>query len=115
MKGKPVAICRNTRCKPNRLCANCRAKYPDLAAFNNSTRGGRNNSGWTPRVVGTVDSTDEVVTFREGVGDNDGHTLIADGDKSATEFNSKHNHYGQKREGGGRVDQDRGHYTGPGH
>lgn len=84
---------------------------------NNSggNRGRRNNGGWTPRVVGTVGNTDKVVTLREGLGDNDGYTLIADGDKSKKDFDANHNHYGQKREGGGRVNEDRGHYTGPEH
>ncbi len=74
----------------------------------------RNNGGWTPRAQGTTEDGTEV-TFREGLGDNEGHTLIADGHLSAREFDASHNHYGGRREGDGRVDDDRGHYTGPGH
>lgn len=76
--------------------------------------------GWTPRSVGTTDD-DRTVTFREGLGYNDGHTLIADGMPSGRAFDTReeHNHYGHHREGGdGRVedeDGDRGYYTGPGH
>lgn len=74
----------------------------------------RRNSGWTPRTVGTMDDG-RTVTFRQGVGGNDGHTLIADGEKSGREFDRNHNHYGPKREGKGWVNGDRGHYSGPGH
>ena len=55
------------------------------------------------------------VTFRQGTGDNEGHTLISDGEKSARQFDARHNHYGPNREDDGYVDGDRGHYTGPGH
>jgi hypothetical protein len=85
-------------------CSDCNARH-----FKRLREG-----GWTPREVGTIDGG-EPVTFRQGTGDNEGHTLIADGDKTAREFDNSHNHYGQKREGGGRFDQDRGSYTGPGH
>lgn len=87
-----------------------------------SRRGGsggrsqRNNGGWTPRTIGT-NSEGEPVTFREGLGGNEGGTLISDGEKSDREFRREHNHYGPKREGGGRIEDDggdRGHYTGPG-
>lgn len=75
----------------------------------------RKKSGWGPRTVGSIDGQD--VTFRQGTGTNEGHTLISDGQPSGRQFNEKHNHYGDKREGGGRVEDDggdRGHYTGPG-
>lgn len=76
-------------------------------------------AGWTPRTVGTTDD-DTIVTFREGLGENEGHTLIADGIPSGRAFDRRgeHNHYGYNRESGGRVEDgegDRGYYTGPGH
>lgn len=74
----------------------------------------RKKGGWTPRTVGTTESG-ETVTFRQGLGNNTDHTLITDGDKSDREFRRGHNHYGPRREGDGRVDDDRGYYTGPGH
>jgi len=37
--------------------------------------------------------------------------LSDDSDK----FDEEHNHYGSRREGPGRFDEDRGHYTGPDH
>lgn len=73
--------------------------------------------GWSPRVTGTTED-DREVTLREGLGDNEGHTLIADGQQSDRSFRRGHNHYGPKREGRGRVEDDggdRGRYTGPGH
>lgn len=77
----------------------------------------RRRTGWSPRVTGTTED-DREVTLREGLGDNEGHTLIADGQQSDRSFRRAHDHYGPKREGGGRVEDDggdRGHYTGPGH
>ncbi len=79
------------------------------------TRSAKAQSGWEPRTVGSIDGHE--VTFRQGYGENEGHTLISDGQKSARAFDREHNHYGPKREGGGRVedsDGDRGYYTGPG-
>lgn len=80
-------------------------------------RSQRNNGGWTPRQTGTMDD-DSVVTFKQGTGDNEGHTLIADGTPSGQAFDRKkeHNHYGLKREeDGGHFSEDRGYYTGPDH
>lgn len=80
-------------------------------------RARRQRTGWSPRVTGTTEDGHEV-TLREGAGDNKGHTLIADGQLSDRAFRRGHNHYGPKREGRGRVEDDggdRGHYTGPGH
>ena len=70
-------------------------------------------SGWTPRTTGSMDDG-TAVTFRQGTGDNEGHTLISDGEKSARQFDAGHNHYGPNREDDGYVDGDRGHYSGPG-
>lgn len=87
---------------PDCSCNFCRRKYV--------------TGGWTDRTQGTLD-TGEEVTFKEGLGYNDGHTLIADGDQSDRAFRREHNHYGPKREGDGRVEDDeddRGFYTGPG-
>lgn len=73
--------------------------------------------GWGPRTVGSIE--DHTVTFRLGSGSNEGHTLIADGTPSGRAFDRRrqHNHYGPKREGSGRVEDDggdRGFYSGPG-
>ena len=76
----------------------------------------RNNGGWSKRQVGYVDGHHEV-TFREGKGNNSGHTLIADGRKSRKDFDQHHDHYGKNRENNGRVENHGGHrgnYTGPG-
>lgn len=72
-------------------------------------------SGWTPRTAGWIG--DHEVTFRQGTGRNEGHTLIADGNPSGRSFDRRgeHNHYGPRREGGGYVEEDRGYYTGPDH
>ena len=119
--------CNNARCQndANYICGKCRRERPALAEIvderNRAAKrnGGRqnnrrsNSSGWTPRTVGTTEDGNPV-TFRQGLGYNEGHTLIADGEKSDREFRRGHNHYGPKREGGGRVDDDRGYYTGSG-
>lgn len=97
---------------PNQLSAKSRKIFRDAGIGDD--RG--SSSGWTPRYPGTTEDGD-AVTFREGLGDNEGHTLISDGEKSARAFDREHNHYGDNREGGGRVedeDGDRGFYTGPG-
>ena len=73
-----------------------------------------NNGGWTERTFGTMEDGHEV-TFRLGLGSNEGHILIADGHKSSREFRRRHNHYGPHREDNCRVEEDRGYYTGPGH
>jgi len=75
-------------------------------------------SRWGPRTLGTID--DYEVTFRQGFGDKEGQTLIADGAPSGREFDRRkgHDHYGNKEEGGGRIEDDhgnRGKYSGPGH
>lgn len=86
----------------------------------NDDNASRKDSGWSDRETGFTDD-DEEVTFRQGTGRNEGHTLIADGRPSGRAFDKRgqHNHYGQNREGGGgRVEEgdgDRGHYTGRGH
>lgn len=92
-------------------CRRCESKMAELE------REARDNDGWSPRTVGSIDGND--VTFRQGRGINEGHTLIADGQSSGRSFDRRgeHNHYGPKREGGGRVEDDggdRGYYTGPG-
>ena len=120
-----MSMCMNARCDgKSYLCGKCRKMYPLLAQSmaeekrksrerNRSNGRRRNNGGWTPRTHGTMEDGREV-TFRQGTGDNEGHTLIADGHKSDRQFRKGHNHYGPKREGGGRVDDDRGHYKGRG-
>ena len=51
-------------------------------------RRGRRRGGWTPRTVGSMADGTEV-TFRQGTGDNEGHTLISDGEKSARQFDAR--------------------------
>lgn len=78
----------------------------------------RNNGGWYERQHGWTEDGNKEVTFKEGKsGENDKQTIIADGHLSTRKFNDNHNHYGPKREGGGRIEDDggdRGKYTGPG-
>lgn len=66
---------------------------------------------------GGIDGHPVTVKFGDGI--NEGHTLIDDGDRDSSnrDFNRRqeHNHYGNKREKKGRVNKDRGFYTGPGH
>lgn len=116
--------CHNIKCNgTDWLCKSCRKLYPaSAAAIDERNRQRKQEArnkkgGWGPRTVGSIDGND--VTFRQGTGYNDGHTLIADGQPSGREFDRKqqHNHYGPKREGGGRVEDsggDRGKYSGPG-
>lgn len=97
-------------------CRGCRNQRDRAEQEYNERQSG---GGWSPRVVGTTDD-DREVTLREGLGANEGHTLIADGTPSGRAFDRRgeHNHYGDRREGDGRVedgDGDRGYYTGPGH
>lgn len=79
---------------------------------------GSNSGGWTDRTPGTLESGEEV-TFKQGLGENEGHTLIADGSPSGQAFERRkeHDHYGPNRENDGRVEDEgghRGYYTGPG-
>lgn len=84
------------------------------------------NGGWTPIQRGTIigeDGKDYDVTFRQGLGENKGQTLIRDGAVVGKQFhgNSNHNHYGPDMEYSGGAERiedkggDRGKYTGPGH
>lgn len=76
----------------------------------------RDNGGWTKKRTGYVDGYHQV-TFREGKGNNSGHTIISDGKRSRKDFDRHHDHYGKHREDDGRVEDyggHRGHYTGPG-
>ena len=50
-------------------------------------------TGWSPREWGVV-GDDHKVTFRQGLGANEGQTLISDGHISGKEFNKHHSHYG---------------------
>lgn len=110
------------RCLGNSYCdcSRCLKRRDAAVRAANGTGGSQKSrrterSNWSPRTTGSVD--DREVTFRQGEGDREGHTLISDGQKSAREFDREHNHYGPKTEGG-RIeddDGDRGHYTGSGH
>lgn len=102
--------------EPGCKCSYCKHGPPgSRRGRTGGRRSNRGRGGWSPRVQGTT-GDDHDVTLREGLGDNDGHTIISDGHVSGPEFDVGHNHYGDKREGGGRVedDGDRGYYTGPG-
>lgn len=78
-------------------------------------------SNWTELYGGTIG--DQPVLVKFGIGDREGHTLIADNvgqdpydfDHPDKQGNKTHNHYGPKSEGGGYFAADRGKYTGPGH
>lgn len=99
-------------------CMNCCARFEGQGLQWDLDRGRYvrprgERGGWGPRTVGSIEGND--VTIREGFGQNEGHTLISDGQQSARAFDRAHNHYGPRREDEGRVDEDRGHYTGPGH
>lgn len=83
-------------------------------------------SGWSPASsqppqVGFVRNAGEgddcEVSFKQGQGSREGHTLIADGnmEEDSKGFDARHNHYGPKAEDEGHFSEDRGHYTGPGH
>ncbi|MGH8544743.1 MAG: hypothetical protein ACREX3_14180 [Gammaproteobacteria bacterium] len=83
-------------------------------------------SGWVPSggsapqagfVRSEGDGDDHLVSFKQGYGYNEGHTLITDGDYSEDSggFDVHHDHHGRKREeGGGSFSKSRGYYTGPG-
>jgi hypothetical protein len=88
------------------------------------SRGGR-RGGWTPAreeapTVGFIrnegDGDDHLASFKKGYGNNDEHTLIADGNYSENRegFDENHDHHGRKREGGGYFSENRGNYSGPG-
>jgi len=85
-------------------------------------------SGWTPRARGIIigsDGKDYPVTFREGLGEKDGQTLISDGHVNRKEFNRHHNHYGKNDKSlypdqPDRIEDSTKHrnddnYHGPGH
>lgn len=86
------------------------------------------NGGWTPFEKGVVFGEDGEaynVTFREGLGGNEGQTLISDGYISGKQFRTHHNHYGPNDKSRfpdqpDRIEDSDTHknddaYTGPGH
>ncbi len=86
------------------------------------------NGGWTPIEKGTIigkDGKDYDVTFRQGLGKNEGQTLISDGHVSGKQFRNHHSHYGSNDKSRypdqpDRVEDSDTHknddaYTGPGH
>jgi len=110
-----VAVAHGITC----ACVNCCNRFEAQGMHWDNTKRRyvkpKSSNNWSPRTVGTLD--DDVVTFREGQGDKQGQTLIADGEKSSRDFNRNHNHYGPASEGG-RIEDvggDRGKYTGSGH
>ncbi len=98
-------------------CMSCcnRFEAQGMSWDNDKRRYVNPSSSWGSRTVGSIAGND--VTFREGQGDKQGHTLIADGQASGRAFDQRreHNHYGPKAEGGRIEDDggDRGYYTGP--
>lgn len=78
---------------------------------------GEHQGGFDEPIAATMAETGETVTVSFGWGTKEGHTLIADGDRTdnprAFMKSSGHNHYGP---GGGPNNnaKDRGQYTGPG-
>ena len=87
----------------------------------------KTNGGWTPIQRGTIFDGDDSfdVTFREGLGNNDGQTLISDGHISRKKFDQHHNHYGDNDKSRFPDEPDRiedssrhkndHYYSGPGH
>lgn len=106
-----------------------RSLEPDKPHGARSTNPGarKTNGGWTPIQKGTIfDENDSFdVTFREGLGNNDGQTLISDGHVSRKNFNQYHNHYGNNDKRRFPNEPDRiedsskhrndHYYNGPGH
>ena len=86
------------------------------------------NGGWTPIERGTIigkDGKDYDVTFRQGLGKNEGQTLIRDGHVSGNQFHAHHSRYGPNDKSRypnqpDRVEDSDAHknddaYTGPDH
>lgn len=86
------------------------------------------NGGWTPIERGIIigkDGKDYDVTFRQGLGKNEGQTLIRDGHVSGNQFHAHHSRYGPNDKSRypnqpDRVEDSDAHknddaYTGPGH
>ncbi|MDO5451870.1 MAG: DUF1771 domain-containing protein [Candidatus Saccharibacteria bacterium] len=83
----------------------------------------RKTSGWSPIERGVIG--EHQVTFRQGLGDKEGQTLISDGHITGKQFHSHHNHYGPNDRSRypnepGRIEDSSKHkgdtfYTGPGH
>ena len=79
--------------------------------------------GWTPIERGVIG--DHQMTFRQGLGRNEGQTLISDGHVSGNYFHANHNHYGPNDKARyphqpNRIKDSDKHrndhaYTGPGH
>ncbi len=106
-----------------------RSLEPDKSHGARSTNPGarKTNGGWTPIQKGTIfDENDSFdVTFREGLGNNDGQTLISDGHVSRKNFDQYHNHYGNNDKRRFPNEPDRiedsskhrndHYYNGPGH
>lgn len=106
-----------------------RSLEPDKPHGARSTNPGarKTNGGWTPIQKGTIfDENDSFdVTFREGLGNNDGQTLISDGHVSRKNFDQYHNHYGNNDKRRFPNEPDRiedsskhrndHYYNGPGH
>ena len=71
---------------------NSYSEYRNTALKNRPSHG-----GWTSLERGVIfDSNNRTydVTFRQGLGHNDGQTLISDGHISGKKFNEHHSHYG---------------------
>lgn len=99
-----------------------KSKLAALAEYHEALKWAENASEasrWTPSAsrppdVGVVAGTGHVASFKTG-GSTGDHTLITDGNYSDDNegFKAAHNHYGSKAEGGGYIDQDRGHLHRP--
>lgn len=62
-----------------------------LRDMNRGSGSKSSNGGWTERTTGALESGEEV-TFKEGLDDNEGHTLIADGSPSGQAFERRKEH-----------------------
>lgn len=102
---------------------NSYSEYRNTALKNRPSHG-----GWTSLERGVIfDSNNRTydVTFRQGLGHNDGQTLISDGHISGKKFNEHHSHYGNNDKSRfpnepNRIEDSSRHknddsYSGPGH
>jgi domain of unknown function (DUF1771) len=102
---------------------NSYSEYRNTALKNRPSHG-----GWTSLERGVIfDSNNRTydVTFRQGLGHNDGQTLISDGHISGKKFNEHHSHYGNNNKSRfpnepNRIEDSSRHknddsYSGPGH
>lgn len=109
------------RCRGRGVLIDKRGSYLGECGFCNGTG---EVPGWSPRIHGSVNGEHDV-TFRTGLNENSGQTLISDGHVSRSQFDAHHNRYGDNdrsrypdqpdRIEDSDAHKDDGAYTGPGH